>query len=143
MRRVRKDTHSLTHSSFFVSLTAHLRTVFSVFNSLSLTPIFVIVLFCLPPFLLTLSPSILLHSFIPDACLDSLSFIPFLSLSLSPSFNLLPMLMDFTAGGHSGLLLKSSVSEMCVIFLLNWIICIYLPPSVLTPALTRENMRAF
>lgn len=32
---------------------------------------------------------------------------------------------------------------MCVIFLLNWIICIYLPPSALTPALTRENMRAF
>lgn len=38
------------------------------------------------------------------------------------------MLMDFTVGGHSVLLLKSSMSEMHLIFLLNWIICIYLPP---------------
>lgn len=38
------------------------------------------------------------------------------------------MLMDFTTGGHSGLLLKSSMSKMRLIFLLNWIICIYLPP---------------
>lgn len=64
------------------------------------------------------------------------------SLHLSFS-STLSTLMDFTAGGHSGLLFKSSVSEMCVIFLLNWIICIYLPPSVLTPVLTGENTKAF
>lgn len=49
----------------------------------------------------------------------------------------------FHCRGHSGLLLKSSVSEMCVIFLLNWIIYIYLPPSAVMPALTKGNMRAF
>lgn len=66
--------------------------------------------------------------FYPSHFILSLSLCVPSSLALSLSFNLLSMLMDFTAGGHSGLLLKSSVSEMCVIFLLNWIICIYLPP---------------
>jgi len=105
-----------------------------------------------------LSPSLLSSAFVSPSLSRSrflnilLSLTLFLSLFLLPPLSL-PSLSLFylisypywwisRRGGHSGLLLKISVSEMCVIFLLNWIICIYLPPSVLTPALTRESVRA-
>lgn len=83
----------------------------------------------LPIYYHLLTHNLSLHSlsFIPHSCLPSFRSVS-LSLSRSFSFNLSSTLMDFTAGGHSGLLLKSSVSEMRVIFLLKWIICIYLPP---------------
>lgn len=115
-----------------------LRTFFphiSFIPSLSLS-----VLVCFLP-ILRLSFSIFSQSFMFHAFLDSLS-LSFLS-SLSVSFHLLSMLMDFTVGGHPGLLLRSGVSEMCLIFLLNWIICIYLLLLELTPILSRGNMRAF